>query len=275
MKNVRNHPSATDLSGLNFPSFGGARRALREAFALGFLLGAVLCSCEKESNYRFAGEEMPDETVDKTDAGSYPTDGSLAFHEDFRSWKRDGYVNLMPTDDCEEDRMTTSVIMYRTEKPVKKTYGGFTVAYILQDFAVNPACGNRAGTSPDSVSTGYVALQQFIFYECGQHDSDALLLLSELPSVSVLRFSVSIGGQKSDVKGVTLWKKSDGAKSFVRVGDYLPSDPDEGEVFAVNIHEKNVQLKFVPALTGKENPVNDGINRAVRIHDIWVWSSEQ
>jgi hypothetical protein len=245
---------------------------------LSMLLCIALCSCEKESNYRFAGKGLPDEKTEGTDVSGYPTDGSLAFHEDFRSWKRDGYVNLMPPKDCEADQMTASVIMYRPESPVKKTYNGFTLAYALQDFAVNPTCGNKAATSPDSVSAGYVALQQLIFYECGQHDSDAFLMLSELPSVSVLRFSISVGGRKSDVKGVTLWKKSRDrtsqamSQSFIRVGDYCPSNPDEGEVFTVNIHEENVQLKFVPTLTGKENPVNDGINRAVRIHDIWVWS---
>ncbi|MDR1864388.1 MAG: hypothetical protein LBR08_02335 [Bacteroidales bacterium] len=235
-------------------------------------------SCEKESNYRFAGFDggQDSETTGAEALEGYPRDGSLAFHENFQSWKREGYVNLMHGD-CEEDAMTTAVIMYLRDKPLRATYNGFTVAYTLRDYAVNPACGNKAGTSTETseVSRGYAALQQLVFYECGQHDSDAAMILSPLPSVSKVRFSVSCGGRIEDVKGLALWKKSDGATAFVKTGEYVPAVPEEGEVFTVEINEKNVTLKFVPALTGKENPVNDGVNRAVRLHDLWVFSMDE
>jgi hypothetical protein len=225
----------------------------------------LLFSCEKESNYRFAGQDV-DDGVKTADVSGYPADGSLAFHENFRAWKRDGYVNLI-AGDCETDQMTSSIIMYHPDKPVKRSYNGFSVVFDLQDFAVNPLCGNAV----DTASRGYLALQQLIFYECGQHDSDAFVTLSELPSVSMLRFAASRTG---DAKGLALWKKSGGEGSFSKIGDYFPGNLDESEEFSVDIHEKNVQLKFTPALTGKENPVNDGITRAVRIHDLWVWSEK-
>jgi hypothetical protein len=200
---------------------------------------------------------------------NYPPDGALLFYENFQSWKREGYANR-EKDDCEGDQMTASLMMYTPSKPRIADYGGFTVAYTLLDFAVNPDCGATGGS--EEVSAGYVALQQLIFYECGQHDSDAMMLLSPLPSVSRVRFSVSLGGRTEDAAGVTLWKKAGGETSFSKAGDFIPSDPEAGETFSVEINARNVQLKFVPALTGKEIPVNDGINRSVRIHDLWLWS---
>lgn len=228
-------------------------------------------SCEKESNYRFLNEN--ESTIDNAgNTDNYPHDGSLVIHENFQKWKRDGYINLVLTN-CEEDVMTSAVIMYRPDKPVLVQYDLVTVAYTLQDFAVNPACGNVAGTStPDSeISNGYVALQQLIFYECGQHDSDALMTLSELPSISKVDFTVSYGGKTDEVGGLSLWKKGESDSKFIKIGDYKPEVPQTGEKFTVEINEKNIQLKFMPALTGKDNPINDGINRAIRIHDLNIW----
>jgi hypothetical protein len=246
------------------------KSSFKKQAALG-LLCFFLFSCEKESGYRFKGipDEENIEPATPSGAGEYPADGSLAFYENFQTWKREGYDNL-PDGDCSADRMTTSMVMYVPSKPRIADYEGFQVAYTLKDFAVNPACG--ASTSGEEVSMGFVALQQTIFYECGQHDSDALMLLSALPSASRIKFSLSLGGKTEDVAGVTLWKKAGDASAFSKVGDYLPSDPDAGQVFTAEINERNVQLKFTPALTGRETPVNDGVTRAVRIHDLWVWS---
>jgi hypothetical protein len=242
-------------------------------YAVGLLL---FLSCEKESGYRFAGIPDDDDVVVVTppqDNDEYDTDGSLLFHENFQSWKREGYDNL-PTGNCEADLMTTATVMYVPSKPRMAEYNGCSVAYTLKDFAVNSVCGTPTGSADSEVSTGFVALQQTIFYECGQHDSDAQMVLSVLPSVSQVKFSVSLGGKIDDMSGVSLWKKAGGASSFTKVGDYLPSDPNTGEVFTVEINEKNVQLKFTTALTGKETPVNDGTTRAVRIHDLWVYAME-
>jgi hypothetical protein len=252
--------------------YKGKSKRVKEILPL-FFFAAIFFSCEKESNYRFKGIPLDNGTEIIETFSGYPAGGELAFHENFQLWQRDGYINFVSRD-CEQDQMTTSVIMYVPGKPLTVTYNGFTVSYTLQDFSVNPLCGNQAGksTADSEVSTGYVALQQLIFYECGQHDSDGQMVLSPLPSVSRIRFSLSLGGKIEDVAGVTLWKKSKGASAFAKVGDYIPTDPEAGELFTVEINEKDVQLKFVPALTGKENPVNDGVNRAVRIHDLWVWS---
>jgi hypothetical protein len=242
----------------------------RQAAGMAALLCFFFSSCEEEFNYRFRG--IPDDDVyvpSPVDENNPPND-TLLFHENFQSWKREGYVNLT-AGDCETDQMTTSLVMYVPSKPRTSTYNGFTVAYILKDFAVNPACGAKAGKADSEVSAGYVALQQLVFYECGQHDSDAMMQLSTLPSVSNVRFSISLGGRIEDVAGVSLWIKSENETAFRRLGDFIPSDPEAGEVFTVEINEKNVQLKFIPALTGRKNPVNDGINRSVRIHDLWVW----
>jgi hypothetical protein len=244
----------------------------RQAAGMAALLGFLFSSCEQEFNYRFKDIPGGEEPVVLSGGGEYPSTDSLVFHENFQSWKREGYVNLT-AGDCETDQMTTSLVMYVPSKPRTASYNGFTVAYTLKDFAVNPACGVRAGNAaPDSeISTGYVALQQLIFYECGQHDSDALMQLSPLPSVSKIRFSISLGGRIEDAAGVALWIKTENETAFRRLGDFIPADPEAGETFTVEINEKNVQLKFIPALTGRENPVNDGVNRAVRIHDLWVW----
>jgi hypothetical protein len=208
-----------------------------------------------------------------SDGGETVAGNSLVFHDNFQLWKREGYDNS-PTGDCEADQMTTATVMYVPTKPRIAEYNGFLVSYMLKDFAVNPVCGTSTDSANPEISKGFIALQQTIFYECGQHDSDAQMVISELPSVSQIKFSISLGGKIEDMTGITLWKKANGASAFTKVGDYLPSDPHTGEVFTVEINEKNVQLKFTTALTGKETPVNDGIIRAVRIHDLWVYSIE-
>jgi hypothetical protein len=245
------------------------------------LVIVLLPACEKESNYRFRNEVLTDEdetTDDTLSMDYYPKDGSLAFYETFQSWKRDGYINQVKND-CETDLMTTSVIMYRPDSPVKVTYDGFQVSYSLQDFAVNPTCGNKAGTSTvaSEVSLGYVALQSEIYYECGGHNSDAQMILSELPSVSKISFSISYGGDVDYVGGLSVWTKVEGESSFTRLGDYEPQDPLQGEVFQIEINQKNVQLKFTPAISDKGIGVNDGVqaDRSVRIHDLYVWSMNE
>ena len=245
------------------------------------LLMLSLTSCEIESNYRFKDEVIAKITTgsDSVNLANYPTDGSLAFHENFRKWNRDGYVNEVKQD-CETDLMTTTIIMYRPDKPVTRTYNNkFSVTYSLQDFSVNPTCGNKAGTSTDTstVSLGYVALQSDIFYECGGHNSDAFMTLSKLPSISKIQFSISYGGDVEYVGGLSVWKKSDGETDFTRIGDYKAEHPEDGQMFTLNINERNVQLRFTPAISDKGAGVNDGVhaNRSVRIHDLLVWSLKQ
>jgi len=242
------------------------------------LLGALafLPACEKESNYRFRNETETDDGSDsELSTESYPTDGSLAFHENFQTWKRDGYINQQ-FQDCETDLMVTTVIMYQPDEPVTCEYDGFQVRYELMDYAVNPVCGNKAGTSTadSEVSLGYVALQSEIFYECGGHNSDAQLILSALPSVSRVAFSISYGGDTDYVGGISLWIKADGDDSFTRVANYEPEDCLQGQLFTVELDARNVQLKFTPAISDMGTGVNDGVHsdRNVRLHDLYVWS---
>jgi len=239
---------------------------------------AFFSACEKESNYRFRDEVSEADSEDSEvslNLDNYPVDGTLAFHENFQNWDRDGYINQQ-FNNCETDLMITSVIMYQPGVPVVCEYNGFSVSYTLMDYAVNPVCGNKAGssTADSEVSLGYVALQSEIFYECGGHNSDAQFILSELPSISKVAFSVSYGGDTESVGGISLWKKADGDDSFVRVGDYQPADCLEGELFTVELNAENVQLKFTPAISELGTGVNDGeqSDRSVRLHDLYVWS---
>lgn len=247
------------------------------------LLLSGFSSCEKASNYRFLGIEdsdtddpLPEDPGVSMD--HYPADGSLAFHENFQSWKRDGYINQVQQG-CETDLMTTSVIMYQPDRPVTVTYAGFAVTYALQDYAVNPVCGNKAGTSTagSEISTGYVALQSEIYYECGGHNSDAQLNLSKLPSVSKISFGISYGGDVEFVGGISLWVKEDGESGFTRIGDYGAESPSEGQVFTVDIDKKNVFLRFTPAISDRGIGVNDGeqSDRSVRLHDLYIWSMNE
>lgn len=237
-------------------------------------LGGILSftSCEKAIGYRLEGST--DSTVE-SDLSNYPKDGTLAISENFQSWNWDGYTNLV-TSGCDKDIMRSSVVMYRPD-PLVKTYGDFSVNYTLQDFSVSPNCENTAGTSTDtsSISTGYLALQCLVFYRCGNHDSDAMLQIEELPSVSRISFSVSYGGDYSYITGLSLWKKSEGESKFTRIGNYVPENPSEGEVFNVDINEKNVALRFTPTIPTGEVAMNDTINRAVRIHDLKIWSMKE
>jgi hypothetical protein len=235
---------------------------------LAVLAVLLLAGCEKESGYRFAGVE--DGEVICPPSGSeplpWPTDGSPAFREDFDTWTREGYVNRRPRVEGEEDdEMVTATVMYLRDRPLYVDYGFGAVSYTLKDFAVNP-------------ERGFVELQQLIFYECGQHDSDAVLELSALPSVSHIRFGLSKGGRVEDVAGLTVWKRASPERDFVRVGEYLPEEApaewiSEGQVFEAQIGARNVSLRFLPALkAGDDIPLNDGVNRSVRLHFLEVYS---
>lgn len=242
----------------------------RQKCGIGTLfLSLFLFSCEKSLGYRVDGNT---DAIEEPDLSNYPTDGSLAISENFQTWTWDGY-NAMVPGECGMDVMRSAVVMYRPDPLVKK-YGNFCVSYVLQDFAVNPCCGNAAGTSAkdSEISIGYLALQCLIFYRCGNHDSDALLELPVLPSVSKISFSVSYGGGNIEyITGLGLWKKGEGETRFTRVGNYVPEKPLEGETFEVGINERNVALRFAPTIPKGTVEVNDTINREVRIHDLKVW----
>ncbi|MDR2791925.1 MAG: hypothetical protein LBB27_04255 [Tannerellaceae bacterium] len=224
--------------------------------------------CEKPLNYRFAGIDDSEAVICPPGAEVLPwptTNEAPAFREDFDGWEREGYVNRRPRSEGEkEEEMVTATVMYVRDRPLYVDYGFGQMAYKLKDFAVNPV-------------RGYVELQQLIFYECGQHDSDALLELGVLPSVSRIRFGLSKGGKTEDVSGLTLWRRTSKDQDFTLVGEYLPKDEptewiSEGDIFEAEIEAEEVTLRFRPALkSGEDIPLNDGINRSVRLHFLEVY----
>jgi hypothetical protein len=240
------------------------------------LLLLILTACEKESNYRFGGlsalreaQETVGSEEEQGENKAWPQDGSLVFREDFDTWQREGYLGIKPkTEGAGEEEMVTATVMYVRDKPVVMNYGYGKVSYTLKDYAANPL-------------RGFVELQQLIFYECGQHDSDGRLEINGLQGVSRIRFGLSKGGQAADVHGIRLDKRVGMAKDYSFVGEYAISKGREegwlsdGEVFEVEIGAENVTLLFRPALIEGDVPVNDGINRSVRVHFLEVYSLEK
>lgn len=221
-------------------------------------------------------EEENQVTVVNGDASTVPDSikGLLLFHENFQKWPREFY--LSPTlQNCETDLMRSAGLVSYIPTPVSVIYDTLKVDYSLIDFAVNPVCGNPDGTSTDSseVSTGYVALQCPIYYTCG-HYSKGYLETSALPSVSYVEFTVSYPYSASNnyAAGVSLWKKADGDADTVKVGTYVPTDPLKGQKFTVKLNAKNVTLKIKSEKNSSLTIVNESMtNRAIRIHDIYVW----
>jgi len=269
--------------------------------ALLLLFAMFLLSCKKY---------IPDDVITKPivngkgDSIVDPVKGVLLFHENFQNWKRDGYV-LPILHNCETDLMSSCTTISFLSTNVQVIYDTLTVNYSLIYFAVNPLCGNDAGTStPTSdVSTGYIALQAPIDYTCFGHtlSAGAQIITSPLPSVSVVSFSMSYSRSDIDyMLGVTLWKKGTNDSAFIKVQDFgvqynamdsydtIVQKKITGQVFSANINEENVQLRFTCkwpnnvafnttdpaqlALLKNNNPaLYPVINRNVRIHDLIVW----
>jgi hypothetical protein len=230
--------------------------------------------------------------------------GVLLLHENFQKWNRAGYVQPV-LHDCQADLMTSCTTISFLPTTVQVVYDSLTVNYSLLYYAVNPQCGNDAGTSTltSDVSTGYVALEAPLSYVCFGHNlsSGAYIMTSVIPSVSVFEFSMSYSLSDVDyMLGVTLFKKGTKDTSFVKVKNfaiqYSPEDVYDtivekkisGQVFSATINEDSVQLMFTciwpsgvpfnttdPAklkLLKNNNPsLYPIINREVRIHDLWVW----
>jgi len=233
---------------------------------------------------------------------------TLLIDENFQKWNRAGYYESS-TQNCLTDLMiSTNTVSYETTE-VQVIYNTITVSYFLKYFAINPICGNDAGTSTSAsnASIGYVALQAPISYVCLGHKlcADAQIVTSVLPSVSTISFSMSYSLSDVDyMRGITLWKKGMNDSLFVKVKDFSiltnPTDSYDtvvykkinGQFFSTIINEENVKLRFTCRWTNdvefnttdpdqlallKNNlPSKDPIiNRAVRIHDLKVWSMKE
>jgi hypothetical protein len=234
-------------------------------------------------------------------------DGSVIFSENFQRWTREGFIVSDNSDPCSW-RMKATGLMYSPQSEGNpngiKSYPRWTVTWSMEDYAVNPTCGNDAGTStPDSeVSDGYFALQSPLYYACGGHSSLASLASSELPSVSKVRFSLSYSLSGIDLTyGVTLWKRSRNDTQWIKVKRYeIEGSTEEktaGKVFEADINEHNVRIGFtanwMPLYSGEDMtyppppsgslpwykeqedkiPLNNlTYNFNSRIHDLTVWS---
>ena len=223
---------------------------------------------------------IPDDEVDipiiNIGGSSIPDSikGKLVFHENFQKWERDGYLSLKKQD-CESDLMKSAGIVSFQPTHVSVIYDSLKVNYSLIDFAVNPECGNKEGSStPTSeISTGYVALQCPILYTCG-HYSNGYIETSNIPSVSYVEFTISYGDNSTDnyAAGVSLWKKGEDDADTIKVGTYTPTNPLKGEKFTVKISSKNVFLRFKAEKNSIVPMVKESdVNRAVKIHDLYIW----
>lgn len=206
-----------------------------------------------------------------------PVKGILLFHENFQKWKREGYF-LSVKRDCDNDLMKSASIMSYLPTNVKVAYDSLTVNYSLIDFAINPECGNKAGTSntDSTIRLGYVALQCPIWLTC-DHYSKGYFETSSLPSVSFVEFTVSYGDNSKDgyADGVSLWEKTEKEVDPVKIGTYIPNDPLRDQKFIVRINAKDVIIRLKAEKKSNvdfANEINDTlINRSVRIHDLYVW----
>lgn len=275
-------------------------------FSLCLVLSLFVFSCSKAK----IPEDKPIIPIDnKNDTTIIDSaKGTLLIDENFQKWDRAGYVGSS-YQNCLTDLMTsTNTVSYVTTE-VQVIYNTITVSYILKYFAINPTCGNDAGTSTltSNVSIGYIALQAPISYVCLGHklSADAQIVTSVLPSVSTISFSISYSLSDVDyMRGITLWKKGMNDSLFVKVKDFSiltnPTDSYDtvvykkinGQVFSANINEENVKLRFTCrwpndvefnttdpdqlALLKNNLPSKDPIiNRAVRIHDLKVWGMKE
>lgn len=233
-------------------------------------------------------------------------DGGLIINENFQSWTREGFIELDSNTSGSCDALMSSTNVMYAQRPINSTkaYDKWTVSWGFYDYAVNPTCGNDAGTSTGTsdVSTGYFEIQAPLYYECGLHMSNGNMTTSVLPSVSKVQFSISYTETGYDyVNGIVLWKKGKSDSSWEKVGSYsidgTMTDKIKGKIFEANINEGNVQLRFSPRFpflngvditpdhASNSVDINDAsisalivknfsdpqINRAVRIHDLKVW----
>jgi hypothetical protein len=235
-------------------------------------------------------------------------DGSLLIDENFQTWIQEGVDVNIPSSRRPECGwlMAAASRMYGQDYEGnpngRKVYPNWTVTWSMQDYALSPSC--PAGVESDSISAGYVSLQAPLWYSCGGHTSNGHLTTSELPSVSRVRFSMSYDPAGiPDTYGAVLWKKSrsDADWTYVKGCSIEGGDTDKtaGRIFTADINEENVQLRIVArwplldgidvtpcaegSLTGALAALKDVVplntfnvhNRAVRIHDLQVWSMEK
>jgi hypothetical protein len=248
---------------------------LKQFTAILLLLPMVLFSCLKKHT---ADDDIIVPIINSNgDTIVDPVKGTLLFHENFQKWERSGYF-LSAKEDCDNDLMKSTSVMYFIPTTVQVAYDDLTVTYSLIDFAVNPECGNKAGTSDTAsdISLGYIALQCPIYLTCG-HYTKGYIETNAISSVSFVEFTVSYGDNSKDgyADGISLWKKTEDDDDYIKIGTYIPDDPSTGQKFTVQIDAKNVIIRLKAEKKAKveyANEIDDTlVNRSVRIHDLYLW----
>jgi hypothetical protein len=210
-------------------------------------------------------------------------DGEIIISENFQHWTREGFVISETGDPCSWRMKATGLMFIQSLEGNPngvKTYPRWTVTWSMEDYGVNPSCGNDAGTSTtgSEVSEGYFAFQSPLYYVCGGHSSMAYLASSEFPSVSKVRFSFSYARSGIEYTyGITLWKRSRSDTRWIKVKrceiEGGTEEKTAGKVFEAEIDEDYVRLGFT-ANWGLLSSGED-MTYSPPPYDNFVWYKEQ
>ncbi|MDA3852772.1 MAG: hypothetical protein PF444_00795 [Bacteroidales bacterium] len=175
----------------------------------------------------------------------------VVIDENFQSFEKQGFRN--DTVPCKKLKMHS-----KANFKVEKTYGKSEVEYKFMRAAVTPDCESKKTPMNLGVTKGYVEVNK----------NNGVFIIGEIDYISTLRVSASATG---DVRGYAIYKSVDGG-DWVKVGEYIGSkaegaDSQYGFSNKITINEKDVSLKFVPTMCGKDEQAL----QTVRIHDIKVY----
>ena len=161
---------------------------------------------------------------------------TVVFEENFQTFKEEGFRNGSDTLPCPKKKVHS-----KANFKVTKMYDGTKITYSFMKAGVAPTCDSKK--SPSNVSTGLVRVRK----DGGE------FTINNIPEVGSIIVEASATG---DVRGYALMKSVDGG-AWTKVGEYIGAksegqDAQYGFVNTIAINEKNVSLKFVPCMGGKD-----------------------
>lgn len=176
---------------------------------------------------------------------------SVVMEENFSSFKEQGWRAGSDTLACGKKKVDS-----KSNFKVTKVYGSEKITFGFKHAAVTPECG--AKKTPSAVSNGYVEINK---------KEGSELTVGPFKEVTTVEVGASATG---DVRGYALYKSIDGG-AFTKVGEYIGAksegqDAQYGFNSVATINSKNVTLKFVPTICGKDEPAM----QTFRIHNIKV-----
>lgn len=172
----------------------------------------------------------------------------VVIDENFQSFEKQGWkTDTVP---CNKLKMHS-----KANFKVEKTYGKSEVEYKFMRAAVTPDCDSKKTPMNLGVSKGYVEVNK----------KNGEFIIGEVDFISTIKISASATG---DVRGYAIYKSVDGG-DWVKVGEYVGSkaegaDAQYGFTNTITINEKNVSLKFVATMCGKDEQAL----QTFRIHDL-------